>query len=485
MNMIHRIAACVVFAGLLIVPFTALAKTVPLLAAPPLGERWYSISLGDERTGFAHTSISMSPGGYEISSDGSVRMRVLGFAREASSRETYLVNGDLSLKSFAVEQIIDGSPMRLKGEVTAKGVIVKVESAGSAREKILKTRAPVYPPAVLNLYPLMKGVMPGKKYHLQVLDVEEVSIKDVTITVIGRETLPGGLNTVHLRNNLYPVVDNDIWVDLAGSTVRESVRDGLIVTSAEEGPVTRQFILDAALAKRDLVLDFSLVRVDRPLANPLELKRMVLELSGFPDAVPLLSGGGQKAARLDGSRVLFTIESSLDPAGVAPLAVDSPENRKYLEPTDRILSDNSELVTEKKTILGVEKDPLKAVDKLTRWVAAHVEESVTDSQTSLETLRNRKGNCQSHARLYAALARAAGIPTRFVSGLVYVAGKGFLYHSWAESYAGQWLAVDPTFGQIPADASHVKLVEGDAPADMAALAGIIGRIRAKIVEEKY
>ena len=484
MTMLHRIAACVVLAGVLIVPYTALAKAVPLLAAPPLGERWYAISMGDERTGFAHTTISAPPGGYEISSEGSVRMLVLGFAREASSRETYLVDRDLSLRSFAVEQVIDGSPMQLKGEVTAGRVTVKIESAGSTREKVLKTRAPVYPPAVLNLYPLVKGIAPGKKYHVKMLDVEEVKIKDVTITVIGKETLPGGVETVHLRNDLYPVVDNDIWVDLAGNTVKESVRDGLIVTSAEEGSVIRRFILDAALAKSDLVLDFSLVRVDRPIEKPRELKKMVLQLSGFPDAVPLLSGGGQKAARLDGSRVIFTVESSLDSAEVAPFAADSPEYRKYLEPTDRILSDNGELAAEEKNILEGEKDPLKAVEKLTRWVAAHVEESVTNSQTSLETLRTRKGNCQSHARLYAALAKAAGIPTRFVSGLVYVAGKGFLYHSWAESYLGRWIAVDPTFGQMPADATHVKLVEGDSPEEMAALAGIIGRIKAKIVEEK-
>ena len=485
MNMIHRIAACVVLAGLLIVPSTALAKAVPPLAAPPLGERWYSISLGDERTGFAHTTISTSPGGYEISSDGSVRMLVLGFARQASSRESYLVNRDLSLRSFAVEQVIDGSPMRLKGEVTAGRVIVKVESAGSMREKILKTRAPVYPPAVLNLYPLMKGVVPGKKYHVQMLDVEEVKIKEVTITVVGKETLPGGVETVHLRNDLYPVVDNDIWVDLAGNTVKESVRDGLIVTNVEDGSATRQFILDAALAKRDLVLDFSLVRVDRPLAKPLELKRMVLELNGFPDGMPLLSDGRQKGVRLDGGKVLFIVENSPNAAGKEPCAAGTPENGKYLEPTDRILSDNSEIIAEKNRILTAENDPLKAVRILTLWVAANIEESVADSQTSLEILRNRKGNCQSHARLYAALARAAGIPTRFVSGLVYVAGKGFLYHSWAESYAGQWLAVDPTFGQMPADATHVKLVEGDAPAEMAALAGVIGRIRGKVVEETY
>ncbi len=483
--MIRRIAAFVVPVCLLLSPLTLSAKSLAPLAAPPLGERWYSISVDNERTGFGHSSISQAAGGYEFSSDGSVRMRVLGFSREASSRETYLVNRDLSLKSFAAEQTIDGSPMRLQGEVTAEGVMVKVDSAGGRREKKLKTRGAVYPPAVLNLYPLMRGVAPGRKYRVQMLDVEEVKIKEVAITVIGKEILPGGVETIHLRNNLYPFVDNDIWVDLAGNTVRESVRDGLIVTSAEEGSLIRQFILDAAIAKRDLVLDFSLVRVDRPLARPLELKKMALELSGFPESMPLLSDGRQKGVRLEGERVLFTVESSSVAATGETFAMDSPENRKYLEPTDRILSDHTETVAEKNRILETEKDPVKAVLTLTRWVAANVEERVVDSQTSLETLRSKQGNCQSHARLYAALARAAGIPTRFVSGLVYVEGKGFLYHSWAESFVGHWLAVDPTFGQAPADATHIKLVEGDSPGEMAAIGGIIGRVKGKIVEETY
>ena len=105
-------------------------------------------------------------------------------------------------------------------------------------------------------------------------------------------------------------------------------------------------------------------------------------------------------------------------------------------------------------IAKTEAGSLKVVEKLNRWVAQTIREAVTDSQSPLETLESKVGNCQSHARLYTALARAAGIPTRFVSGLVYMPDQGFLYHSWAESFVGEWLAVDPTFGQLPADATH-------------------------------
>jgi Transglutaminase-like superfamily len=484
MRIIRNLATLILPVCLLLFPAAASAGPVLQLATPPLGERWYSISMGGERVGFAHTSISAAPGGYEIFSDGSVKMRVFGFSREAASRETYLVGNDLSLRSFEVKETIDGSLMSIKGEVTPQGVSVAIEAAGKTRKKLLKARGKVYPPPALNLCPLIQGVVTGKEYRLQMMDVEGIRIKEVTVTALGPEKLPGGVATIHLRNDLYQV-DNDVWVDLDGNTLKESVRDGLIVTSAEDGSVTRQFILDAALAKRDLVLDFSLVRTDRPIDKPSGVRKAAVELSGFSDAVPVISDGRQVGVRFGGGRVLFVVDASPGAFGKEKVAADAPENRKYLEPDDRILSDASETKAEAEKILAGEKDPLAKVRLLTRWVADTVKESVTDSQTSLEILRKRKGNCQAHARLYTSLARAAGVPTRFVSGLVYVEGKGFLYHSWAESYAGKWLAVDPTFGQVPADGTHIKLVEGDSPGDMAPIAGLIGRLAAKVVDVQY
>src|SRR5512140_66407 len=204
MKIIHRYTTIILsLCFFILLPLLASAKPLPPLDAPPLGERWYSISLGDERAGFAHTVVSTASEGYEISCDGSVKMLVLGFSRQASSRETYRVNKDLSLRSFVVEQTLDGSLMRLTGVVTAKGVKVTVESKAGARDKVLKSRGAVYPPAVLNLLPLLRGTPPGGKLRAQMLDPEEVKVKDVTITVLKPETSPDGRETIHLRNDLY------------------------------------------------------------------------------------------------------------------------------------------------------------------------------------------------------------------------------------------------------------------------------------------
>ena len=472
---------------ILIVTFAALSVNgapkppPPPLVAPPLGERWFGIFLGNERTGFAHQAIAEKNGGFEITAEGSVKMVVMGFSREASSRERYLVGPDLSLRSFAVEQVIDGTSMELTGEATSKGMKVVVVSGGTKKEKLLATKGPVYPPPILNLLPLVKGTPAGKRLRVPMLDVEAVKLKEVTVTVVGSEPLPDGTSALHLRNDLFPLVDNDIWVDSRGNTLRESVRDGLVETVAEKEESVQRFIASAALSRRDLIYDFSLVRVDPPLAKPASLTRLMLEVDGIPSAMPLIQGGGQSARRNGTGTAEFTVE----PAKPAASSLDETERKRFTEPSDRLPADHPEIIARAKEVVGEETIPRKQVEKLVQWVASAVEDTVTDAPSPLDTLTSRKGNCQSHARLYTSLARAAGIPTRFVSGLVYLEGKGFLYHSWAESYMdGGWVQVDPTFGQVPVDATHMKLVEGESPDDLAAIAGVVGKIKARVIEAK-
>jgi len=485
-------------------PLELLAAGIPKLDAPPLGERWYSIVMDNERVGFARLNISAAEDGYLIETQGSVKLRVMGFSREATNKESYLVGRDLSLRSFSSESRIDGNPTALKGEVTPKGIKVAVDTAGSRKERTLKTKGTVYAPQALNLYPLMQGTAKGKRYKLQIIDVESVKVKQIKVEVIGEETLASGAPTVHLRNNLYPVVDNDIWMDLQGNSLKESVRDDLVLTLAEDQATAKLKLANESLARKDFALDYSLIRVAPPIDRPEELKKLSVEMSGIPVSLPLLQGASQSATRHPDGAVLFTMPSPAAagngnpangpatnvPAASVPAANGAAADGEapaaaYLQPAQGIPSDAPEIIAKKGEILGAETNPTRSVQLLAEWVAKKIEGTVTDSQSPLETLKSGKGNCQSHARLYTALARAAGIPTRLVSGLVYAPGQGFLYHSWVESYLNGWVPVDPTFGQTPADLTHIKLVEGDSPDELSVLAGVIGRVQMKIVEKSY
>jgi transglutaminase-like putative cysteine protease len=72
------------------------------------------------------------------------------------------------------------------------------------------------------------------------------------------------------------------------------------------------------------------------------------------------------------------------------------------------------------------------------------------------------------------------MPARIVNGIVYSEEHGgFLYHTWNEAWvAGRgWQPLDATFGQVHADATHVKLLEGETGAELMPIVRLVGRVR--------
>lgn len=89
--------------------------------------------------------------------------------------------------------------------------------------------------------------------------------------------------------------------------------------------------------------------------------------------------------------------------------------------------------------------------------------------SAVDTLGRRAGDCTEAAVLLAALGRAARIPTRVASGLVYSRdsyhgiGNVFLPHSWVLAYVdGEWKSFDAALDRF--DSTHIALVVGDGDA---------------------
>ena len=453
------------------------------LEKPSFAEHWFGIYVDNERVGFYRQKISEVADGYRFDGDGSVRMKVMGFSKEASMRETYLVAKNLTMRSFDVEQTINGVPSRVSGKVSDTKLRVTSEQNGKTSEKQFKFKGDIYPGPALNIFPLMRDAAPGKSYKTTTFDTEEIKIKEVKVTVLGEEKTPDGQMATKLNNNLYPFVNNDIWVDAQGNTLLESVRDGLVTTKAEDPKLIGAFIGDLALSKKDLIYDFSLVRVDPPLRDPVQLNGLAVEITGWNDALLLLQEGGQAVGKSGEGRITVRTGTAVPPVS-APVAAVVKDI--YLKPAEKIEAAAPEIIAKARELATGRKDAKETAQALAAWTADWLKDTVDDGGSALVSLKERTGNCQTHARLYTALARAAGIPTRFVSGLVYQQGKGFLYHSWAESLLGErWVAVDPTYNQLPADPTHLKFFEGHTQEDMAPIIAIIGRIRITVLEAKY
>lgn len=89
---------------------------------------------------------------------------------------------------------------------------------------------------------------------------------------------------------------------------------------------------------------------------------------------------------------------------------------------------------------------------------------ITDVYTSVDrVLELRSGVCQDFAHLFIAIARAMGVPCRYVSGYIHPgggrAGSG-ASHAWGEAWCGErWLGYDPT-NPVRADEHHVRVAVG-------------------------
>ncbi|MCM1157505.1 MAG: transglutaminase family protein [Bacteroidales bacterium] len=81
-----------------------------------------------------------------------------------------------------------------------------------------------------------------------------------------------------------------------------------------------------------------------------------------------------------------------------------------------------------------------------------------------------KGVCQDYAHIYVTLLRLAGIPARYVCGLIIGEGAS---HAWAEALCdNRWVAFDPTNDCLVLD-HYIKLGHGRDAADCAINRGLM------------
>ena len=158
---------------------------------------------------------------------------------------------------------------------------------------------------------------------------------------------------------------------------------------------------------------------------------------------------------------------------------------RFLKPSIYAQSDAPEIVRAAKKIVGKTTDPYKAAALIQKWVFRNVKKKFLAAMSNaLGVLKKMEGDCSEHSILFVALCRAAGIPARQVAGIGYVPQmNGFGYHAWGEVYVGEWVAMDPTWGEDVADATHLKFAVGDAES-LGAIAGLFGKLKLEVIEFK-
>jgi len=161
-----------------------------------------------------------------------------------------------------------------------------------------------------------------------------------------------------------------------------------------------------------------------------------------------------------------------------PLKEDfSEEIREYILATTHIDSHDPDIVALASNLAAGEDDLYVIVDKLATWTKDNIAYNLSTTTASISqsaswTLENRQGVCDELTSLFIAMARALGIPARFISGIAYTNSDLFVErwgpHGWAEVYFPDkgWIPFDPTYGQHGSlDPSHIALKKSADPGD--------------------
>jgi len=267
----------------------------------------------------------------------------------------------------------------------------------------------------------------------------------------------------------------EAWIGAGGELL---LQKGLLGIRMEQTSRVEALNLAGLTASDDLTKTAS-VPLNRPLPNPTALQSLSVRIGGGSVEAVDLAGGRQSYA--DG--VLSIRKESLEglAESLAPETLGRLET-VFLRPEPLIQSDHEKIRTLAEHILSPAPaaDPLEKARRLIGWVQANIDKRpVVSMPDALSTLENRMGDCNEHAVLLAALARAAGIPARIEAGLVYLRGRMY-YHAWNLLYLGRWVTADALLGQLPADVTHIRLVTGSQQQQLD-LVGIIGNVHIDVV----
>jgi hypothetical protein len=278
----------------------------------------------------------------------------------------------------------------------------------------------------------------------------------------------------------------DITIKEANVTTRSRIdRFGNMLEGSIGGAMTLRLEDEAIATKLDKsfdILNDNIVKVRGDLGEPSKIDRLTLRIRGI-DTSGVLAMSTQKVTAITDSVFLLELAEQKTPSQITTLPVKSPELEAYLVSEPYLQSDDPKIIGLAKQIVGYETDSWRAAKKINRWVYENIEKRFTpDLSNALQTLNSRRGDCGEHTALAVALLRAAGIPARPIVGLIYwPPGGGFGYHAWVEAYVGEWVQMDPSWGEDLANPARIAIARGDIIAQVGALYRIMGKIKIEAV----
>ena len=440
-------------------------------------EEWAGIFIQGERIGYSFTKISRDDTGLAVENITRMTIVMMNQTRSLTTHVFAHTDSDYTLKDYSLE-LRNGGHQRVEGEIIGQQLKLTSYVQGKEYSQTIELNEKPYFPDAIEEVIRGKNLQPGDEIAIPYFDPTTQSSSTARIKMLGQEQVEVlGIARTGTRVELeFMGISSVLWLDEDFQLIKESSPAmGLEIIPLSKEQALAEISPDKAF---DLITFFS-VKLDPPTPDPKNLTYLKIEMQDITTEDLDLQDDYQELLSESPIVVASTLPSVADlPKLTLPIA----ENKPFLEPSAYIQCADPKIINAAMKIIGDETDATRAAAKLTTGVYNFLEKNPTASLPSaLDVLQMKKGDCNEHAILFTALARAAGIPTKIYVGLVNLYGYAYYYHAWCAVWLGKWVPVDPTFDQFPADVGHLKLKEGEI-AEQAAVLKVVGKLKIKTLE---
>ncbi|MBL7115640.1 MAG: transglutaminase domain-containing protein [Kiritimatiellae bacterium] len=446
-------------------------------------DSWMQLIFKGQAIGFSHSSVSLDEknpkGRHVVNNQVRVRMNLMGTRQQIYVNTVVKLDDVYQLQSFSFSMASTDYRLEIKGARRHGEVFGVTMTTGSSSQNMDVT----IPDDVVIYSPMtemaMKELKPGQSMQIKTLDPTTMSTASVTIKAVEKQVVEigGAEHDAMLLSTDYRGMTIESWIDEKGQLLRQETPFGWTMQKCTMEEATRTLTAEGDVGE-DMLTGMA-VPCKGKISEARAASQVRLRLTGVSFDEDELSSGRQHVEQRSETEVVLTVRSAK--VSDSPDVPFPNDVAVCLAPSFTIQSEHEELQSRaQEVVAGLETNRDKAM-ALFDWVYKHVAKEMTVSLPSaLDVLRTMKGDCNEHTYLYVALCRAAGLPAKVKVGLAYHRAA-FYYHAWPAVYVGgQWLEVDPTWGQKGVDATHLALAEGEL-ADQMELVKVMGRLQIEVL----
>ena len=461
------------------------------------GVAYYGVMQSDQQVGFASSTVDTTTTSITLTDYLVAELPVGGKSRRATARSTVTLSRAFRLIKFDLAIDAEGSPVRAGGRVDGDSVLILGVGTRDG-ERVDSQRVALTGPILLpTLVPLGIALTErpklGRHYILPVLDPSTMAPHDVRFDVRAESLFVVNDSavfdsTTRRWNGVQPdtVRAWQVVAQTAGGFSGWIDEQGRIVSTAQLGFDLRRLPYEVAFENWRNDTSHVAVTDERDIIETTAIAANVRMAKHVSSLKLRLSGANLSGLDIDGphqhlSADTLTISQVPDSAMTTTRHVPyRTKDGSVSDPEPLLQSNDREIRALARRIQGREHDPRVVVERLNAWVHDSIADRITFGvPNALAVLKTRAGDCNEHTQLFVALSRAVGVPARIAAGLEYVDGK-FYYHAWPEVFLNDWVPVDPTFGQFPADAAHLRFIVGGL-ARQTELLRLMGNLRIDVL----